>query len=125
MPLYSQIKLAGREVFLEKINPRDQDCTSFRSKARIPMTDEVVEHPGGLVKFAVPYSDNHGRYLGVVTEEDLEYDQKNRVYHCKHFSLLNLSFIQGLGESVLSFSFNLSLLLLFHNTKGLLKYIWR
>ena len=90
MLLYSQITLAGCEVFLEKINPRDHDCTSFRSKARILMTDEVVEHPGGLVKFAVPYSDNHGRYLGDVTEEDLEYDQKNRVYHCKHFALLNL-----------------------------------
>ena len=90
MLLYSQITLAGCEVFLEKINPRDHDCTSFRSKARILMTDEVVEHPGGLVKFAVPYSDNHGRYLGDVTEEDLEYDQKNRVYHSKHFALLNL-----------------------------------
>ena len=90
MLLYSQITLAGRGVFLEKINPRDQDCTSFRSKARILMTDEVVEHPGEPVKFAVPYSDNRGQYLGVVTEEDLEYDQKNRVYHCKHFALLNL-----------------------------------
>ena len=88
MLLYSQIKLAGCEVFLEKINPRDQDCTSFRSKARILMTDEVVEHPGGLVKFAVQYSDNHGRDLGDVTEEDV--DEKNRVYHCKHFALLNL-----------------------------------
>ena len=90
MPLYSQIKLAGLQAFLKKIKPRDQDCTSFRSEARILMTDEVLEHPGGLVKFAVPYSDNHGRYLGVVTEVDLEYDQKNRVYHCKHFALLNL-----------------------------------
>ena len=54
------------------------------------MTDEVLEHPGGLVTFAVPYSDNDGRYLGVVTQEDIEYDQKNRVYHCKH--LLYLSF---------------------------------
>ena len=89
MLLYSlQITLAGREVFLEKINPRDQDCTSFRSKARILMTDEVVEHPGGLVQFAVPYSDNHGRDLGYVTEEDV--DEKNRVYHCTHFALLNL-----------------------------------
>ena len=88
MLLYSQITLAGRQVFLEKINPRDQDCTSFRSKARILMTEEVVEHPGGLVKFAVPYSDNHGRDLGKVTEKDV--DEKNRVYHCKHFDLLNL-----------------------------------
>ena len=90
MPLFSQIKLAGLQAFLKKIKPRDQDCTSFRSEARILMTDEVLEHPGGLVKFAVPYSDNHSRYLGVVTEEDLEYDQKNRVYHCKHFALLDL-----------------------------------
>ena len=52
------------------------------------MTDEVLEHPGGLVKFAVPYSDNHGRDLGKVTEKDV--DEKNRVYHCKHFALLNL-----------------------------------
>ena len=121
MPLCSQITLAGRKVFLEKINPRDQDCTSFRSKARIPMPDEVVEHPGGLVKFAnprdqdctsfrskaripmpdevvehpgglvkfaIPYSDNHGRHLGDVTQEDV--DEKNRVYHCKHFASLNL-----------------------------------
>ena len=98
MPLYSQIKLAGLQAFLKKIKPRDQDCTSFRSEARILMTDEVLEHPGGLVKFVVPYSDNRGRYLGVVTEEDLEYDQKNRVNHCKHFALLNLLFFQGLGE---------------------------
>ena len=88
MPLCLQITLAGRKVFLEKINPRDQDCTSFRSKARIPMPDEVVEHPGGLVTFAVPYCDNHGRHLGDVTEEDV--DEKNRVYHCTHFALLNL-----------------------------------
>ena len=91
MLLCLQITLAGRKVFLEKINPRDQDCTSFRSKARIPrQTDEVVEHPSGLVKFAVPYSDNHGRDLGdvSVTEEDV--DEKNRVYHCKHFASLNL-----------------------------------
>ena len=88
MPLCLQITLTGRKVFLEKINPRDQDCTSFRSKARIPMPDEAVEHPGGLVTFAVPYSDNHGRHLGDVTEEDV--DEKNRVYHCKHFALLNL-----------------------------------
>ena len=91
MPLCSQITLAGRKVFLEKINPRDQDCTSFRSKARIPMPDEVVVHPSGLVKLAVPYSDNHGRDLGdvkYVTEKDV--DEKNRVYHCTHFALLNL-----------------------------------
>ena len=88
MLFYSQITLAGRKVFLEKINPRDQDCTSFRSKARISKKQEVVEHPGDPVKFAVPYSDNYGRHLGDVTEQDV--DEKNRVYHCKHFALLNL-----------------------------------
>ena len=48
------------------------------------MTDEVLEHPGGLVKFAVPYGNNDGVYLGVVTETDIEYDQNHRVYHCKY-----------------------------------------
>ena len=55
------------------------------------MPDEVVVHPSGLVKLAVPYSDNHGRDLGdvkYVTEKDV--DEKNRVYHCTHFALLNL-----------------------------------
>ena len=48
------------------------------------MTDEVLEDPGGLVKFVVPYSNNDGEFLGVVTQEDVEYDAKNRVYHCKY-----------------------------------------
>ena len=43
------------------------------------MTDEVLEDPGGLVKFVVPYSNNDGEFLGVVTQEDVEYDAKNRV----------------------------------------------
>ena len=49
------------------------------------MTDEVLEDPGGLVKFVVPYSNNDGEFLGVVTQEDVEYDAKNRVYHCKYY----------------------------------------
>ena len=46
------------------------------------MTDEVLNHPGELVKFIVPYSNNDGEYQGVVTEKDV--DTKHGVYHCKY-----------------------------------------
>ena len=78
-----QIKLAGLQTFLKKIKPKDEDCSSFRAEAKVLLTDEVLDHPGGLVKFVVPFSNNDGEYLGVVTEEDFEYDAKHRVYHCK------------------------------------------
>ena len=66
---------------MKKLKPKDRDCRSFRAEARILMTDEVLQHPGGLVKFIVPYSNNDGQYQ-VVTEEDI--DAKHGVYHCKY-----------------------------------------
>ena len=48
------------------------------------MTDDVLRNPGGLVKFVVPYCNNEGEYLGVVTEEDIEYDPNHRVYNRKY-----------------------------------------
>lgn len=78
-----QIKLAGLQTFLQKLRPKDEGCRSFRAKARILMTDEVLEDPGGLVKFVIPYSNNDGQHMGDVTETDKEYDSKHRVYHCK------------------------------------------
>ena len=80
--IFLQIKLAGLQAFLKKLKPKDRDCRSFRAEARILMTDEVLGHPGELVKFIVPYSNNDGQYQGVVTEEDI--DTKCGVYHCKY-----------------------------------------
>ena len=78
-----QIKLAGLRAVLEKINPRDENCTSFRAEAKLLMTDDVLDNPGGLVKFVVPYCSSEGEYLGVVTEKDIEYDPNYRVYNRK------------------------------------------
>ena len=79
-----QIKLAGLQAYLQKVKPKDDDCTSFRSQAKILMTDDVLRDPGGLVKFIVPYCNSDGEYQGVVTEEDIEYDPNHRVYNRKY-----------------------------------------
>ena len=78
-----QIKLAGLQAFLHQIKPKDQSCTSFRAKAKILLTDEVLENPSGLVKFVIPFCNRNGDYLGEVTEKDTEYNEKHRVYHRK------------------------------------------
>ena len=69
---------------MKKIKPKDEDCTSFRSQAKILMTDDVLREPGGLVKFMVPYCNSDGEYVGVVTEQDDEYDRTHRVYNRKY-----------------------------------------
>ncbi|KAJ7394304.1 hypothetical protein OS493_000106 [Desmophyllum pertusum] len=76
-----EIKLAGLQAYLQKVKPKNDDCTSFRSQAKILMTDDVLRDPGGLVKFIVPYCNSDGEYQGVVTEEDIEYDPNHRVYN--------------------------------------------
>lgn len=48
------------------------------------MTDDVLNNPGGLVKFLVPYCNSEGERLGQVTEEDNEYDPYYRVYNRKY-----------------------------------------
>ena len=48
------------------------------------MTDDVLREPGGLVKFMVPYCNSDGEYVGVVTEQDDEYDDTHRVYNRKY-----------------------------------------
>jgi len=69
---------------LKKIKPKDENCTSFRAEAKLLMTDDVLNNPGGLVKFVVPYCNSEGTYLGAVTEEDGEYDRNHRVYNRKY-----------------------------------------
>lgn len=76
-----EIKLAGLQAFLHQIKPKDKFCSSFRAKAKILLTDEVLENPSGLVKFVIPFCSRNGDYLGEVTEEDTEYHAKYRVYH--------------------------------------------
>ena len=78
-----QIKLAGLQAFLHQIKPKDKLCTSFRAKAKILLTDEVLENPSGLVKFVIPFCSRNGDYLGEVTEQDTQYHAKYRVYHRK------------------------------------------
>lgn len=91
-----QIKLAGLQAFLKKIKPRDENCTSFRAEAKLLMTDDVLENPGGLVKFVVPYCSNEGEYLGVVTEEDIEYDPNYRVYNRKYYTVNATKFMYSI-----------------------------
>ena len=88
-----QIKLAGLQAFLKKIKPKDENCTSFRAEAKLLMTDDVLGNPGGLVKFVVPYCSREGEYLGVVTEEDIEYDRKHRVYNRKYYTVNSTKFM--------------------------------
>ena len=40
-----------------------------------------------MVKFVVPYCSSEGEYLGVLIEEDIEYDPKHRVYNRKYYIL--------------------------------------
>lgn len=75
---------------MKKIKPKDENCTSFRAQAKLLMTDDVLRNPGGLVKFVVPYCNSEGESLGVVTEEDIEYDPNHRVYNRKYSMPQNL-----------------------------------
>ena len=62
----------------------DENCTSFRAKAKLLMTENVLGDPGGLVKFVVPYCNSNGEY-GVITEkDDDQYDAYHRVRHRKY-----------------------------------------
>ena len=73
--------LAGFPTFLRKIRPKDENGTSFRAQAKLLMPGNVLEDPGGLVKFVVPYCSNSGEY-GVITEkDDDQYDANHRVRH--------------------------------------------
>ena len=87
LKFWLQIKLAGLQAFLQKIKPRDENCTSFRAEAKLLMTDDVLRNPGGLVKFVVPYCNSDGIEVGVVTEEDMEYDRSYRVYNRKYYTV--------------------------------------
>lgn len=83
-----QIKFAGLQAFLKRIKPKEENCTSYRSEVKLLMTDDILREPGGLVKFTIPYCDSEGQYLGVVTEQDDEYDASHRVYNRKYPSAI-------------------------------------
>ena len=87
LKFWLQIKLAGLQAFLKKIKPRDENCTSFRAEAKLLMTDDVLRNPGGLVKFVVPYCNSDGNEVGVVTQEDVEYDPNYRVYNREYYTV--------------------------------------
>ena len=87
LKFWLQIKLAGLRAFLKKIKPRDENCTSFRPEAKLLMTDDVLRHPGGLVKFEVPYCNSDGDEVGRVTQKDIEYDPNYRVYNRKYYTV--------------------------------------
>ena len=79
---------------MKKIKPRDENCTSFRAEAKLLMTDDVLNNPGGLVKFVVPYCNSEGEYLGQVTEDDNEYDPYYRVYNRKYVLKFHKIYVQ-------------------------------
>ena len=58
------------------------------------MTDDVLNNPGGLVKFVVPYCNSEGEYLGQVTEDDNEYDPYYRVYNRKYVLKFHKIYVQ-------------------------------